>query len=78
MTRRRGREATSAEDGFELVECAPGLGVGLMRPDRGDGIVVQPLFDSFAGQAFAALHEGFESVGVELGGARTACLRVLP
>ena len=26
----------------------------------------------FAGQAFAALHEGFESVGVELGGTRTA------
>ena len=68
MTRRRGRGTTSAEDGFELVECAPGLGVGLMRPDRGGGIVAQPLFDSFDGQAFAVLPEGFEGVSVELGG----------
>ena len=60
--------ATSAEDGFELVECAPGLRVGLMRPDRGGGIIVQPLFDSIAGQAFAVLPERFEGVSVELGG----------
>ena len=61
-----------AEDGFEFVKCVLGLGVGLVSLDRGGDIVAQPLFDSFAGQAFAALPEGFEGIGVELGGTRTA------
>ena len=77
MTRLRCRELLQAEDGFELVKCVPGLGVGLMRPDRGGDIVAQPLFDSFAGQAFAVLPERFEGVSVELGETtRTACLRI--
>lgn len=55
--------------------CVPGLGVRLVLPDSEGGIVAQPLFDSFAGQAFAVLPEGFEIIGVELGETRTACLR---
>ena len=62
MTRRRCRESLQTEDGFELVKCVPGLGVRLVRPDRGGDIVAQPLFDSFDGQAFAVLPEGFEGV----------------
>lgn len=40
----------------------------LVRPDRGGDIVAQPLFDSFDGQALTVLPEGFEGIGVELGG----------
>ncbi len=71
-------ESLQTEGGFELVECAPGLGVGLMRPDRGDDIIAQPLFDSIAGHVFAALPERFKGVSVELGGTRTARSGVLP
>lgn len=61
-------ESLQTEDGFEFVECVPGLGVRLVRPDRGGDIVAQPLFDSFDGQALTVLPEGFEGIGVELGG----------